>query len=159
SFTFSLMPAGKIQLIIAVLAVVSGANSIYRSNRLGPAVRSLGPWTLLAVGMGTGFLSALTGSSGPMVLLPILLWMSLGAVEAVGLAQVVQIPVGLFATAGNLAFGRVDLALAVLVGGPMVVGSILGAIMAHRVSAGTLKIGASLVLISAGAYYALISWP
>jgi uncharacterized membrane protein YfcA len=45
------------------------------------------------IGTVTGFLSAITGTGGPMVMVPILLWSGTPAFQAVALGQIAQLPV------------------------------------------------------------------
>src|SRR4029077_16872878 len=50
------------------------------------------------IGAGAGFLSSLTGTGGPLLLVPILLTMQLGVLASVGLSQIFQLPVAIAAT-------------------------------------------------------------
>ena len=53
---------------------------------------------LLVIGAITGFGSALTGTGGPVVLVPILVWCEMPILAAVGLSQAIQMPIALLAT-------------------------------------------------------------
>jgi uncharacterized membrane protein YfcA len=105
---------------------------------------------LAIVGGVTGFGSALSGTGGPLVLIPILVWMKLPLLTAVGLSQVIQLPIAALATVGNFQHGEVvvgaSLAIAVL----LVLGVVVGARVAHRLPAGLLKRIVAGVLIAVG---------
>ncbi|MBS0219633.1 MAG: sulfite exporter TauE/SafE family protein [Proteobacteria bacterium] len=153
SFALSRMPSNAAQLVIAILAVLSGIHSMRNLRRPATDSRFLGVKVLVGTGLVTGFLSALTGSSGPLVLLPILLFMNANMIEALGLAQMIQIPIGLFATVGYLAFGRIDLTLAASTSIAVVAGATVGALGVHSFPIGLLRVIGALTLISAGVYY------
>jgi uncharacterized membrane protein YfcA len=53
------------------------------------------PAAWAAGGLGTGLASALTGTSGPMVGLPLLTWAGLPGASRLALAQALQLPVAL----------------------------------------------------------------
>ena len=57
-----------------------------------------------------------------MVLVPVLLWRGVPILPAIALGQIVQLPIAVTATAGNLAMGTVDLRTAALIGAMMVPG-------------------------------------
>jgi len=105
----------------------------------------------LGIGVFTGFISAITGTGGPLVLVPLLIWLKVPALAAVGLSQIIQIPIALLATGGNLIFGQVDFALALGISAMLVIGVIFGARLAHRLSRETLKRFIAFVLLAVGA--------
>src|SRR5262249_47717723 len=86
---------------------------------------------LLFIGAATGFLSSLTGTGGPLVLVPILLSMRLGVLASVGLSQIFQLPVALAATAGNIIYGELDLPLGIVLAASLSGGSWFGAKLAR----------------------------
>ena len=98
-------------------------------------------WTL-ALGFIDGLGSAITGTSGPVILLPLVFMQGGWNVrEAVGCSQVVQIPISLAATAGNLVFnfGAFDWLLLVCLAAPLPVGVAAGAALSKRLPAEKLK--------------------
>ena len=98
-------------------------------------------------------MSAMTGTGGPLVLLPILFFFRVEAIEAIGLAQFIQIPIGTLATASNIALGRLEWHLAASLGVTVVIGAGIGAVIAHRYRTGPLRLATALLLIVAGATY------
>ncbi len=86
---------------------------------------------LLCCGALVGFGSAVTGTGGPVLLVPLLVVMEVSVLGAVGVSQAVQIPVAAFATAGYLLYGEVDLVLGAALGVVEVVGVMAGAWISH----------------------------
>jgi uncharacterized membrane protein YfcA len=114
--------------ILAVFLVATGASSLLR--RWLPARKSSGAEPGWPLGLFAGFASALSGTGGPAVLMPILIWRGVPLLLAILLGQVVQLPIALAATAGNVASGPFNLWIAVLVAvgmAPGVVGGRWGA--------------------------------
>lgn len=134
---------------LGLLTLVSGINSLRPQNLAEADNRSLSAAVLLVIGTVTGFLSSLTGTGGPMVLVPILISMRLAVLTSVGLSQIFQLPVAIAATAGNLLYGKLDLALSAVLAVTLSGGSWAGATVAHSVPRTTLRgiVSAALVLI------------
>ena len=59
-------------------------------------------WYAILTGLTCGIGSALTGTGGPLLLMPILVFTEIPTLHALGLAQVMQIPIATMATASNL---------------------------------------------------------
>ena len=59
--------------------------------------------------------------------------MRLGVLASVGLSQIFQLPVAIAATAGNIVYGRLDLALGIILAASLTGGSWFGAKLAHAV--------------------------
>ena len=95
----------------------------------------------LLVGAIVGFGSAVTGTSGPVIMLPILFLAGSPPLPALGVAQGIQIPVATAATVGNLVFSgsSVNPYLALILTGALVVSVPVGAVVAHHVPKKTLK--------------------
>src|SRR5262249_55950354 len=110
---------------------------------------------LLAIGTVTGFGSALTGTGGPFILVPILLWFSAPILSIVGLSQAIQIPIALLATLGNALYGRIDFGLGALLSAGLVAGTGLGAFVAHAVPAKFLMRFVGFVLLGLGVLFVI----
>ena len=111
-------------LILAAFLVLTGASSLLR-DRL-PARSGTGAELGWPLGLFAGLASALTGTGGPAVLMPILIWRGVPLLLAILLGQVVQLPIALAATVGNVASGPFNLWVAGLVAAGMVPGVIAG---------------------------------
>ena len=64
--------------------------------------RTLSAPTLLGLGGGIGFLSALTGAGGAFVLLPVLLLLDVPVLAAIGLGQAIALPIAGLASVANM---------------------------------------------------------
>lgn len=109
----------------------------------------------LVIGFLAGFGSALTGTGGPMVLTPMLLWRGLPMLAAISLGQLVQLPIGLTATAGNLYFGDVDIGAGITIGLILVPGVFLGVRTARALPLIVLSRVVGVTLIAAGISFAV----
>ena len=131
SFLLPYVPAFALELGIAVLLLVSGVYALSRNKVQQEYKVKMRGGALIAIGFFTGMGSALTGTGGPMLLIPILTWCKLPVLTAIGLAQVIQIPISVMATLGNFAHGQVDLQLGLWLALVLTGGAVLGAKLAH----------------------------
>lgn len=109
------------------------------------------PLPLFVLGLLTGTGSALSGSGGPLILVPALVWLNWPVLTAVGLGQLIQIPISLLADVANFRAGTVDLPLALAIAVTLTAGVALGAGIAHRQPAALLrKVVIAALLFAAG---------
>ena len=144
------MPGPILEVIIGFLVLLSGFQSLRSRRETTVEQKRLIPSALFGIGIVTGFASAITGTGGPLVLVPILLWLKVPALTAVGLSQVIQIPIALLATGGNLTFGYIDFKLGSILAIMLMCGVIIGARIAHQVSKEFLKKLIAVALLMAG---------
>ncbi|GEP06163.1 UPF0721 transmembrane protein [Methylobacterium oxalidis] len=139
-----------VQILIAALAAGAGVNSL--SGRLRGSVERCSLSTTGAVGIGVaiGIVSAMTGTGGPVVLVPLLMWLGFPVLAAVGLGQAIQLPVAGLATAGSYLVGSLDAHMGAQLAIGLVVGSVAGAKLAHGVTEKTLHATAALILVATG---------
>lgn len=151
TYAMAVIPARPLELIVAALIIAAGANALRRRkpDARAPARAPSRP-LLVLIGGVTGFISALTGTGGPITLLPILLWLRLPVLTAVGLGQAVLFPITLLASVGNFMDGRIDVAAAGVVAVALVAGIVVGARAAHAASTGLLNRLVALVLVATG---------
>jgi len=83
-------------------------------------------------------------------LVPTLLLFGFLPLAAVGISQVIQIPIGLFATIGFILFGKIDFSLGIALGIVQSVGVILGGKIAHTLPREKLRIVVAITLIGVG---------
>ena len=151
AFAAHLATGALLQLVIALLAGISGVHTLlFRKESEDACVHSISNRVLAAAGAVTGFASALTGTGGPLVLVPVLLWLDSPVLTAIGLSQVIQLPVSLVATAGNFYNGNLDPRLAGLLAVGMPLGVWLGSKLAQTLPRPTLQRALSLLLIMVG---------
>jgi uncharacterized membrane protein YfcA len=136
---------------LGLLTLLSGLNSLKGQTAADRPERALSSSQLLIVGAVTGFLSSISGTGGPLVLVPIIISMTVPVLVAVGLSQVIQLPVAIVATFGNLLYGQFNLELGAVLAVSLTVGSWYGARLAHVVPRTTLRWIVSVVLVTVGA--------
>ena len=97
------------------------------------------PIPLLVIGLATGTGSALSGSGGPLILVPVLVWLNWSVLAAVGLGQLIQLPVSLLADVANVRAGTIDIPLGLSIAATVTAGVMIGARIAHRQPAALLR--------------------
>src|SRR5439155_26207816 len=112
--------------------------------------RNRSPPALASLGGAVGVVSSLTGTGGPVVLVPLLLWLRVPVLTAVGLSQTVQVPIATLATIGHLWTGHFDLRLAGVLAIGIAVGSAVGARIAHAIPTLALARLVAIVLVWVG---------
>ncbi len=153
AWTANTVNPGYLEVGIGVLTIGSGFYALLSSQPPSEDPDSVGALSvpiLVTIGAVTGFGSAITGTGGPLVLIPILMWLQLPVLTAIGLAQVIQIPIATFATAGNFLYGQPDIAIGAALAIGLAAGSYFGARIAHAVPRGVLRRIVALVLIAVG---------
>ena len=146
----SAVPAFALELLIAILIIASALNSLRGKGPLGGVPRTPAKSALIVIGVVTGIGSSMSGTGGPLVLIPILLWLHVPVLAAVGLSQVIQVPISAFATAGNILYGAIDYPVAAALAVLLMIGVWFGVRIAHRVSSIALKRFVSLMLLGVG---------
>lgn len=147
-------PPFVLELIVALLTAFTGLQSLTRPRL---KIKEKRPKFILsnsagaAVGAFTGFLSALTGTGGPVVLVPVLLWLEAPVLIAIGLSQAIQLPIAVLATVSNAANGTLDLLLALTLGVGLSVGAWFGARLAHSLNQEVLRRIVAVVLVGVAA--------
>jgi uncharacterized protein len=141
-----------LEACLGLLTFSSGLNSLRVQRVADKPERAPSNTRLLIVGAVTGFLSSITGTGGPLVLVPIMISMSVPVLVAVGLSQVIQLPVAIVATFGNVLYGQLDLELGGILAVSLIIGSWYGAKLAHMVPRTTLRRIVSAVLVVVGAF-------
>jgi uncharacterized membrane protein YfcA len=101
---------------LAIFLVATGLRLLVARHAPEAAGERISHSTDAQIGAATGFLSAMTGTGGPMVLVPVLAWRGAPLLTAIALGQIIQLPVAGVATIGNYASGSVDLMAATVIG-------------------------------------------
>jgi hypothetical protein len=149
------IPAFVVMFLIAFLMIFAGVDALMKSYRSGEQlrpVRQLGRVHCVVIGFITGFGSAITGTGGPLIIVPIIIFLGLPVLTAVGLSQAVQLPIASFASIGNWMSGNLNFNLALQIAAAMVAGSLGGAMLIHRLPTEPIRkmIAILLVLVGAG---------
>jgi uncharacterized membrane protein YfcA len=123
-------------LLIGATVVFAGWRVLHRQSAIvDRRAIAFEPLLLLGIGAAVGIGSALTGTGGPVLLVPLLLWWGAPVLASVGLSQAIQVPIALMASLGNFWTGSLDLVLAALLSIGIAFGSVAGARVAHAVPA------------------------
>lgn len=147
------LPAPLLVALMAAFTIGVGTHQLRRrpAESTADSTRAdLGRLSLLLVGAAVGFGSALTGTGGPVLLVPLLLVLGTRPVRAVAVSQVAQLPVVVAGTAGYLDAGLVDVRLGTTLGLLAGAGALLGATLATRVPASRLRTVVAAACIAAG---------
>jgi len=138
-------------IFIATLAILSASRELLASSSSREnSSYTLGSSQLIGIGAFAGALSALSGTGGPMILMPVLVWFSVPVVLAVGLAQVIQLPIAIVATAGNIWNDILDWKLAVAIASGVALGSLIGGMMAKHIPVAAIRKAVALSLAASG---------
>lgn len=145
------LPASVVLLALAALTLLVGVQQLHpravRETRDG-----LGTAALVAVGAFVGCGSALTGTGGPVLLVPVLLTLRVAPLRAVATSQAVQLPVVIAGSVGYLQTGLVDIRLGTVLGCLAALGVAAGAVVAARIDAEGLRRIVAVACIAAGLF-------
>jgi uncharacterized membrane protein YfcA len=140
-----------IELAVGALTAASGVHSLMGQAQPDAADGgTISNPVLAVIGAITGFASALTGTGGPLVLIPMLVALQLPVLAAIGLAQAVQLPIAVLATGGNILAGSLDAVLGSILGCGIVFGTWAGAKLAHVLPRSILRTFVSALLVIVG---------
>jgi uncharacterized protein len=141
-----------LELAIALLSAGSGLHALTSRPDKRQTLRERMPTapSLSVIGATTGLLSALTGTGGPLVLLPILMSLQAPVLASLGLAQAIQLPIAAAATAGNLFTGVLDVQLGLTLAAGIALGTWVGAKGAHRLPTELLRRAVAVLLVLVG---------
>lgn len=137
-----------IGLLIALAVGVAGVAEL-----LGwPKANGRKPHPLLATlnGLVTGAGSALTGTSGPLIAMPLLAWAGVPIVERIRAGQVAQLPIAATATLVFVAAGDIAWTVAAMSALTLAAGTLVGMRITTALAPGVLRrVAAILMLLSA----------
>jgi hypothetical protein len=85
------------------------------------------------------------------VLVPILVWLEVPLLAAIGLGQAVQLPIAAAATAGNVLAGTLEVRYGIALSCGIVIGTWIGAKAAHSLPTAALRLIVAALLVVVGA--------
>ena len=145
------VPEVLIELAIGALTAAAGIHALARRGSTArDRAPQLAPPVLAATGAVTGVASALTGTGGPLVLVPVLLWFEVPVLSAIASAQAIQLPIAAAATGSNFLGGTLDVALGLTLGCGIALGTAAGAKAAHALPTAQLRKVVALLLVAVG---------
>ena len=151
AFVNATLPAAVVLLGLAALTLLVGVQTL-RPHAVREGRDELGTAALVAVGAFVGFGSALTGTGGPVLLVPVLLTLGVAPLRAVAASQAVQLPVVVAGSVGYLQTGLVDIRLGTVLGCLAALGVAAGAVVATRIPAEGLRRIVGVACIAAGVF-------
>ncbi|MGQ0654084.1 MAG: sulfite exporter TauE/SafE family protein [Betaproteobacteria bacterium] len=151
ALTLERLPGGAVRAFIAVLAIASGLHALLRPK--SERERKISNPLLTAVALVVGYGSAISGTGGPVMMIPTLLWLGMPVRPTIALSVAVQLPITASATLVNAGAGRLDLQLALTVMAVLLIGTFAGALLSTRLSSRTLTVCVAWVLIATGVWY------
>jgi len=152
AFLTSLFSSTGLEIFIAFLIMFAGINSLLKPKKIAFQDKILASSSLIVIGFITGVGSALSGTGGPLILVPILVWLRVAPLQAVGLSQVIQIPIAILATAGNYLHGTVDFINGTIIAVSMATGVFFGARGAHLLTQNQLGQIVAWILLGVGIF-------
>jgi len=144
------LPTNVLTIILAILITYSGVNALISRPTPRSTQMKLSKIGNILIGLEIGFGSALTGTGGPVLLVPLLIYLEFPALAAIGVSQAIQLPIAIFATFGFLLYGQIDVGLGLYLGVVQAIGVILGAKVAHGLPSEKLHQVVALAMIGVG---------
>lgn len=153
--TLDRLPETGVRLFVAALAFGSGAHALLSRHVAAGRIPSA---TLLAIlGLFVGYGSAISGTGGPVMLIPILLALRTPVTAAIALGVTAGMPITAAATAVYAAEGLIDLPLALTLAALLIAGTWAGARLSARLSGRALTAAVAWTLVGVGVWFGYAS--
>ena len=120
------VPDRLLAMLIAIAVAFTGAWALRGTARVAQPAPEPDALRLAAIGGFAGAASSLSGTGGPLVLMPMLLGTGIAVADALGLARIAQFPIAVSATITRGSTGGVDLAAAVALSTVLLIGMLAG---------------------------------
>ncbi|MBI1778326.1 MAG: sulfite exporter TauE/SafE family protein [Proteobacteria bacterium] len=140
-----------LEALIGGLMLTSGLYTLRPQRASGPEPRVLGGPGLAGLGSLSGFLSAMTGAGGALILVPLLLIFDQPVLLSIGLGQVIAIPIAIVASLANLSQGHVDVGIALVLASSLAAGIAIGTPLAHALPQALLRRLLAVLIAALGA--------
>jgi uncharacterized protein len=144
------IPASALAIIIAICIVLAGFWCLRGDASDQTARKGVGAAALVSLGVGAGVASVISGTGGPLILVPMLLAVGIELRRTLAVSQVAQLPVASTATLTNGLTGSLDFTAAALMSVAVVAGMLAGLAVARRLDARRLRLGVAWCLVVAG---------
>lgn len=146
----TILPGKVLTIILALLIIFSGVNALLKRIRTSTVTPPPPKGILILIGVGVGFGSSLTGTGGPVLLVPTLLFLQFLPLAAVGISQAIQLPIAVFATIGFVLFGQIDFSLGIALGIIQSIGVVIGSKIAHNLPQEKLRLVVAITMVGVG---------
>ncbi len=144
------VPGSLLLVGIATLTIFSGVRTLVPAKGSRSDNVDIKTPALILIGGLSGFVSALIGAGGAVVVIPLMFAMGAPALLAIGLSQAIQFVIAATATIGNLSVGHVDFMVGGILGAALVSGILLGTRIAHALPIDVLRKTVAWVLVLVG---------
>jgi len=150
-----LIPKIAIQALIMSLILYSTLQIIKKSSAMKTNSSAVSNRKVYLYGIGfvTGVASTLSGTGGPLVVIPLLLMVGFLPHPAVGLAQAIQIPIAIVASGTYAYSGLLDYNLGIIIGMGSVAGVFAGSIIAHKIAPERFQGYLAVLLLGVAVFY------
>jgi uncharacterized membrane protein YfcA len=162
AFASHVVEGAVMRVAIAAVALMSGIHAWgdaaprrWRHGRPEAAIAGTGLAATTVIGLLVGIGSGLTGTGGPVLLLPLLMALRAPMPAAVQTARRIQLPIALAATGIHVIEGRFDPALVLGIGVLLLIGGAIGHRIAARLSVPRLKQTMGVLLCLTGLWFGL----
>ena len=145
----------SVTVVIAVTLTAAAVRSLRRAPDSDSSGRTSGPAALAFIGAVVGFGSTLSGTGGPVLLIPVMLLGGAGVKLAVSSSQPIQVPIAIFGAASFLAYGSLDWQLALSLGTAQGLGTVVGARISDRLPVEMLLRLVTWALVASAAVFAV----
>lgn len=149
--TNALLSGDVVLALLATLTLLVGVQQL-RPRHERHERHELATAQLVGLGAAVGFGSALTGTGGPVLLVPALLALGIAPLTAVAVSQAVQLPVVGAASVGYVQAGLTDLRLGSLLGLAAGAGVVGAAVCVRRLDAVRLRQIVAVACVSTGVF-------
>ncbi len=153
--TLERLPELGVRLFIAALALATGLHAL--ATRHTRAGRTPGPVPLAFLGLAVGFGSAISGTGGPVMLIPILMALGTPVPGAIALGVAAGLPITVSASAVYALEGRIDYPLALTLAVLLLAGTWAGGMLAARLSGRALTATVAWTLVGVGLWFGYAS--
>jgi hypothetical protein len=145
----------SVTVVIAITLTAAAVRSLRGASDSDPNGRTLGLAALAVIGTVVGFGSTLSGTGGPVLLIPVMLLGGAGVRLAVSSSQPIQVPIAIFGAASFLAYGSLDWQLALSLGTAQGLGTVIGAGISERLPVEMLLRLVTWALVASAAVFAV----
>lgn len=158
SFVNSYISKPIFGLMISLIIFFVGLNVIYREyNELNAFYslsidKKLDKIILLLLGLAVGLIGGIFGVGGPAITVPVLLFLGVSGLEAIGVGLVQALFITSSTSINYFLRGDVNFDLLLIIGVPYVSSQILGWYLAHKINPKMLKVFLGLMLILMAPY-------
>lgn len=153
--TLDRLPGTGVRLFVAALALGSGLHALVSRHSPGERIPATGLLGLLGLAVGYG--SAISGTGGPVMLIPILLALRAPVGSAIALGLAAQLPITASASAVYAVEGRIDVPLALTLAALLIAGTYAGARLSSQLSRHALTAAVAWTLVGVGLWYGYAS--